>query len=133
MKAPVTFLSVAQVLSIHDRMILEFGGDAAVRDQGLLESAVAMPAAQFGGKYLHDGLPAMAAAYLFHLCKNHAFVDGNKRTALVAAEMFLLLNDLRVPATNQEMERLTLGVADGGISKQQLTDFFRTHVESIAQ
>jgi death-on-curing protein len=89
-----------------------------------------MPAAQFGGKFLHKGLPAMAAAYLFHLCKNHAFVDGNKRTALVATEVFLLLNELRVLATNEELERLTLGVADGSISKGELTEFFQTHVES---
>jgi death-on-curing protein len=129
MTAPVTFLSVEQVLAIHDRMIAEFGGDPAIRDRGLLESAVAMPAAQFGGKYPHKGVPAMAAAYLFHLCKNHPFVDGNKRTALVTAEVFLLLNGWEVLATNDELERLTLGVADGTVAKQELTELLRAHVE----
>ena len=79
------FLTVDHVLTIHRRVIDEFGGDPALRDRGLLESAVMMPAAQFGGGYLHDGIPAMAAGYLFHICKNHSFVDGNKRTALATA------------------------------------------------
>ncbi len=123
-----TFLAVDHVLAIHRRMIEEFGGDAAVRDHGLLESAVMMPAAQFGGKFLHGGIPAMAAAYVFHLCKNHPFADGNKRTALSSAEMFVLLNDMRLAATNKELEELTLGVADGRISKEETLAFFRRHV-----
>src|SRR5207249_5785917 len=86
--APVHFLTVDQVLSIHARVLAEYGGGDGVRDIGLLDSAVAMPAAAFGGQHLHDGIPAMAAAYLFHICKNHAFVDGNKRTGLAAAIQF---------------------------------------------
>ncbi len=121
------FLSVEHVLAIHRRMIDEFGGDPAVLDHGLLESAVMMPAAQFGGKFLHDGIPAMAAAYLFHICKNHAFADGNKRTALAAAEVFVLLNGMRLTATNKELEDLTLRVADGRASKDDATAFLRRH------
>jgi len=116
------------VLAVHRRMIEEFGGDAAVRDHGLLESAVMMPAAQFGGKFLHGGIPAMAAAYVFHLCKNHPFADGSKRTALSSAEMFVLFNDMRLAATNKELEELALGVADGRISKEETLAFFRRHV-----
>jgi death on curing protein len=127
MSDSIIFLSTEEVLTIHDRVIAEFGGEARIRDQGLLESAVAMPAAQFGGEYLHRGVPEKAAAYLFHLCKNHAFVDGNKRTALVAAEMFLLLNDWQLLATNEELERLTLGVAEGTVSKEDAAVFFRNH------
>ncbi len=123
-----TFLTVDQVLAVHRRMIEEFGGEPSVRDPGLLESAVMMPAAQFGGQYLHDGIPAMAAACLFHICKNHAFVDGNKRAALASAEMFVLLNDQRLAATNHELEDLTLGVAESRISKDEATEFFRGHV-----
>jgi death-on-curing protein len=109
-------------------MIEEFGGEPAVRDLGLLESAVMMPAARFGGKFLHDGIPAMAAACLFHICRTHPFVDGNKRTGLASAEMFVLLNELRLAATNAELEELTIGVAAGRISKDDTVAFFRKHV-----
>ncbi len=121
------FLSVEHVLSVHQRMINEFGGDPAVLDRGLLESAVAMPAARFGGRFLHDGIPAMAAAYLFHICKNHAFADGNKRTALASAEVFLVLNGIRINADNKELEDLALGVAASKMTKEQVIAFLRTH------
>jgi len=119
------FLTFSEVLAIHERMIDEFGGDPAVRDEGLLESAVMMPMAQFGGDFLHDGIPAMGAAYLFHICKNHAFTDGNKRTALASAEMFILLNGMRLEATNNELVDLTMGIAEGTISKDEAVEFFR--------
>jgi death on curing protein len=121
------FLTVAQVLAVHRRIIAEFGGDPGVRDMALLESAVAMPAARFGGAFLHDGLPAMAAAYLFHLCKGHPFVDGNKRTALATAEVFLHLNGLRLRVGDAAVEALTVGVADGRVSKEKATEFFGQH------
>ena len=127
MTDPPTFLGVDNVLAIHDRMVREFGGEPSVRDFGLLESAVMMPAARFGGQFLHDGIPAMAAAYLFHLCRNHPFVDGNKRTALAAAEVFILLNGGRLTATDKELEEITLGVADGTVSKDEVVAFFRGH------
>lgn len=127
MKRPPTFLSVEHVQAIHARVTAEFGGEPSLRDRGLLESAVAMPAARFGGEHLHRDLPAMAAAYLFHLCRNHPFVDGNKRTALVAAEVFLELNGYELAATDDELERLTLGLADGSVSKEQAVAFFAEH------
>ena len=117
----IQFLTLKQVLAIHKRMVMEFGGDTSVRDSGLLESAVMMPCARFEGKFLHYGIPAMAAAYLFHICKNHAFVDGNKRTALATAEVFLLLNDMKLTATNEELEKLMIGVAEGSTSKRDVT------------
>jgi death on curing protein len=125
---PVRFLEVDAVLRIHSRMIAEFGGSAEVRDHGLLQSAVHMPQAQFGGKYLHEGLSKMAAAYLYHICCNHPFVDGNKRTALAAAEMFVLINDSRLTATNDELKTITWSVADGTLSKAELIDFFKQHL-----
>ena len=127
MKRGPIFLSVEHVVAIHRRVIEEFGGNPDARDYGLLESAVLMPSARFRGEYLHDGLPAMAAAYLFGICRNHAFVDGNKRTALATAEVFLLLNDTRLKATNRQLETLTVGVADGRLSKDDVTAFFREH------
>jgi len=88
-----------------------------------------MPSAQFDGEYLHDGIAAMGAAYLFHLCKNHPFMDGNKRTALATAEMFVLLNGRELRTTNQQLEELTIGVATGEHSKGHITKFFRDHVK----
>ena len=85
------FLSLENILEIHQIQIGEFGGNPGLRDVGLLRSAAAMPAAQFGGQYLHDDLYEMAAAYLYHLALNHPFVDGNKRVAAMAADIFLLI------------------------------------------
>ena len=127
MSDPIVFLTVDQVLAIHRRMIDEFGGVVDLRDRGLLESAVAMPAARFGGAFLHVTIPAMAAAYLFHLCRNHAFVDGNKWVALAAAETFLLLNEHELQADNDELEKLTMGVAQGAVSKDDVARFFSKH------
>jgi len=128
MSAEPVFLTVEQVIHIHRRGIEQHGGSYELRDHGLLDSAVATPAAQFGGQFLHDGLPAMAAAYLFHLCKNHPFVDGNKRVSVTVAEVFIERNGLRLVATDKQLEALTLGVADGSISKRDATEFFEKHV-----
>jgi len=128
MRGPVVFLSVEQVKLIHSRMITEFGGDARIRDEGLLESAVAMPRGQFGGEYLHGSVSEMGAAYLFHICQNHPFVDGNKRAALATAEVFLLLNEGALKASNKQTEKMVFGVADGSFSKEQVTDFFNKYI-----
>ncbi len=128
MSEPIQFLSVEVVLQVHQRMIKEFGGTAEVRDQGLLQSAVSMAQSQFGGEYLHKGLPAMAAAYLYHICSNHPFVDGNKRTALAAAELFILVNDQLLDTSNDELEEVTMAVAEGKMSKAEVTTFLEHHV-----
>ncbi len=78
------FLSIDDVLALHERQIERYGGGAGIRDLGLLQSAVALASASFDGAWLHASLEEMAAAYLFHLAQNHPFVDGNKRTAAVA-------------------------------------------------
>ena len=128
MSDSISFLTIENVLAIHRRMIAEFGGNAAVHDQGLLESAVMMPAARFSGEYVHEGIPAMAAAYLFHICKNHAFMDGNKRTALASAAIFIELNNRQLIATDDELEGITTGVAEGRLTKDDAIEFFRKHV-----
>ena len=84
------FLTVDEVLEIHSQQIELYGGSEGIRDFAPLESAIATPQATFNGEFLHPDIPAMAAAYLFHLCQNHAFVDGNKRVAANAAITFLL-------------------------------------------
>ena len=121
---PVIFLSVDQVLAIHRRVIQEFGGDSGLRDRGLLESAIAMPQSSFEGEDLHGGLAEKAAAYHYHICANHAFIDGNKRVAVATAEVFLLLNGLELGATDDEVEEITMGLAGGRISKDQVTEFY---------
>jgi death-on-curing protein len=93
----------------------------------LLESAVAMPAATFGGQLVHDSLDEQAAAYLFSLVKNHPFVDGNKRTGLVAMLAFLGLNGRRLVAADDELTDLVLGVAAGRMSKADVAVFVRQH------
>ena len=123
----IQFLTVARLLEIHSRVLHDFGGAGGVRDAGLLDSAVAMPAAMFGGEFLHEGIPAMAAAYLFHICKNHPFADGNKRAALGSAIQFLYLNEFSLTATPDSVEQLTFGVADGSIRKEGVTAFFEQH------
>lgn len=120
---PVRFLSVGNVLSIHADTIAQEGGSAGVRDIGLLESAVAMPQATFEGVYLHPGLAGKAAAYLFHLCRNHAFVDGNKRAAAFSTVLFLALNGMPDDALplESELEHVTLAVARGEMAKADIT------------
>jgi len=125
--APV-FLTVEQVLRLHQRLVERYGGDPGILSLDLLESAVTMPMATFGGHFLHEGLAAMAAAYLFHICKNHPFADGNKRTALAAAELFVLANGKRVRATNRELERLTRRVAAGALPKGEVVRFFEERI-----
>ena len=111
-------------------MISDFGGGHGVRDHGLLQSAVAMPSSRYAGELLHRGIPAMAAAYLFHLCSNHPFIDGNKRTALAVAEVFLRLNDFKLAAKDELVEGLTMGVAAGKVPKEEVVSFFRQHTKT---
>ena len=114
------FLTLDEVLAIQAEQIERHGGTEGLRDSGLLESALAMPAATYGGEFLHSTLFEMAAAYLFHLCNNHPFLDGNKRTALATCLVFLWLNDLDVVADPDEIAELVLGVADGSLGKAQV-------------
>ena len=124
------FLSADQILAIHRRMIDEFGGMGGVRDPGLLHSAISMPAARFEGEYLHPTIPAMAAAYLFHICRNHPFMDGNKRTALAACEVFLIVNGMPLQSDDRRIEDMTTGAASGEISKDEITRFFQKHTSN---
>ena len=121
----VIFLSVDNVMLLHSDTIAMEGGQAGLRDHGLLDSAVAMPRQQFGGVYLHEDLPAMTAAYLFHIAQNHPFFDGNKRTAAMAALAFLRLNDVSRLPEPQKLEMVTRQVAAGKLSKDELTDWMR--------
>ena len=124
----ITFLGIKDVLTLHESLIRRYGGDQGLRDVGLLESAVAVAQAGFGGQYLHEFPAEMAAAYLFHLTRNHAFVDGNKRVGLAAAILFLKLNGVRYRITQEEAYTLTLGVASSALDKGAVVAFFRSHL-----
>jgi death on curing protein len=120
------YLDAEGVLAIHAEVLAAHGGSPGLRDQGLLESAVAAPQASFGGDLLIRDPVEIAAAYLFYLCRNHAFVDGNKRTALAAALVFLqengMLKDPGLPARNADAwEALVLDVASSRIDREETT------------
>ena len=119
------FLTLDEALAIHARQIARYGGALGLRDRGLLESALAMPAATFGGEYLHPSLHEQGAAYLFHLVKNHPFVDGNKRVGLACGLVFLRLNGIRVRATDDDLVDLVMDVATSRRSKADVAVFFR--------
>ncbi len=129
----VVFLTLDEVLALHADQIDRYGGRLGVRALGLLESALAAPAAAFGGGYLHGGLYEMAAAYLFHLVKNHPFVDGNKRIGLMAVLVFLGLNGLRLEADGAALADLVLGVASGRTGKAEVGVFVKHHARAIAR
>lgn len=114
------FLSIEEVLTLHETAIDEHGGSHGIRDPGLLESAVAMARQGFSGEFAHEYPFGMAAAYAFHICKNHPFVDGNKRTALAALYTFLGLNGWRLTATQDAAAEAILRVAAGAMQKEAL-------------
>jgi death-on-curing protein len=128
----VLFLTLDEALAIHAHQIARYGGALGVRDQGLLESALAMPAATFAGESLHPSLPEQAAAYLFHLVKNHPFVDGNKRVGLACSLAFLRLNGIRVRATDDDLVGIVVGVAEGRRSKADVAVFLRERSKPVS-
>lgn len=121
------FLTLEMIEKIHQDSISRYGGSLGVRDQGLLESAIEMPQIGFSGDYIHADIYEMAAAYLFHICKNHPFVDGNKRVAASAAWIFLRMNGYEVNPPEDEFEKLVMEVASGKHDKALIADFFRKY------
>ncbi len=124
---PPVFLSLGEILEIHRDQTERYGGDPAIRDFGLLRSALAMPAAGVDERYLHNDLFEMAAAYLFHLIVNHPSIDGNKRTGAVAALVFLSLNGIEIEADEDSFEELVRSVAQGKTGKTSVAEFLRVH------
>lgn len=125
----IDFVEIKDVLSIHSNQIDLYGGEHGVRDMGLLESAVAQPRAAFGGGFLHADIFGMAAAYMFHIVQNHPFLDGNKRTGLVAALLFLDINDIEIETPEGSLCDLTITVATGNAGKPEIAEFFQTHAQ----
>lgn len=118
-------LTAEIVGEIHNNVIERFGGSEGLRDLALLESAVAAPQASVGGQSPFADLVEVAAAYLFYLCRNHPFIDGNKRTALGACLVFLRLNGVEPPPDSPAWEKLTLAVAASELDRGQTTSRLR--------
>lgn len=116
---------------MHHSLIENYGGIEGLREPGLLDSALAMPPATFNGEFLHADLVAMAAAYLYHIVRNHPFLDGNKRTGAAAAIIFLTLNDWEVEADEDGLVELTLAVAQGAADKQAIAAFFQSRAPPL--
>lgn len=123
------FLTLEEVREIHADQIERYGGSPGIRDISLLQSAIAMPAAGFGEQYLHADLLEMAAAYLFHIVKDHPFVDGNKRVGAASALVFLELNRVDVNLPNDDLIEMVLAVAQDKLGKAAIAEFFRKHAK----
>jgi death-on-curing protein len=119
-------LTVEIVREIHAEAIARFGGSDGVRDMALLESAVAAPQASYGGQSVYADVAEIAAAYLFYLCRNHPFIDGNKRAALGACIVFLRLNGIEPKPDATDWEELTLAVAASVVDRDETTARLRT-------
>lgn len=122
-----TWIDPEVLLAAHDEQLAEHGGAAGIRDRGLFESALARP--RNLTVYGEPDAAALAAAYGFGLAKNHAFVDGNKRTALVALELFLAINGFELTADDRQCVMVMLSVASGAFSESELAEWIRKHVK----
>ncbi len=119
------FLTLEDVLDIHARQIARFGGAEGIRDRGLLESAVAAPQASFGGQLLHSDLFEIAAAYAFHIAENQPFIDGNKRTGLLSAIVFLDINGVSINYPDPRLYNAMIDIAEKKLDKRGLANLFR--------
>lgn len=120
----VKFIGVNQVIKIHDRIINRYGGSHGIRDTNLLESAVAQPKMFVFGSYVHSDIFHMAAAYAFHIIKNHPFVDGNKRTGILSATLFLEKNDYILETNFDSLYTLAIKIACSELTKEEIAHFF---------
>jgi len=123
----IKFLTLSEVLLILEDQIRNYGGKYGVRDINLLSSAIYMPESSFDGKYLHETIPSMAAAYAYHLYQNHPFIDGNKRVALASALVFLEINGYEFSCKDEILYNKIMAVAKGETKKEELIKFFEKY------
>lgn len=119
------------MLGIHRDQIENFGGRSGIRDEGLLDSAVEQPLATFGGKLLHPTVHDQAAAYLFHIVNNHPFIDGNKRVAFAAMDVFLRLNGLRLDLSDEAAHDLVTRAANSEFDKEAIVGILRSNTSAL--
>lgn len=124
----IRFLTLAQVIELHGRVVAQSGGSLGIRDLGALESALAQPAMGFGGRELYPELADKAAALGYALIQNHPFIDGNKRIGHAALEVFLVLNAHELRASIDDAEATILAVASGRTSREEFTAWVRGRV-----
>ncbi len=125
------YLSLGEVIRLHQMLIEESGGATGLRDLGLLDSALAQPRATFGGQDLHPTEIEKAAALCASLVQNHPFFDGNKRVGHAAMATFLMLNGLEIVATTEDQERLILDLAAGTLRRDGLLAWLREHTKNL--
>jgi len=123
----IKFLTLSEVLLILEDQIRNYGGTYGVRDINLLSSAIYMAESGFGGQYLHKTIPSMAAAYAFHICQNHPFIDGNKRAALASSLVFLEINGYEFNCRDEILYKKFMDLAKGEIKKEELIKFYEGH------
>lgn len=127
----IIFLPKEVILFFHEQLIQTYGGTYGIRDEKLLDSALEQPKTTFEGKYLHDTLIKMAAAYGFHLCNNHPFVDGNKRIALVVMDVFLQRNGFEIIASEKETYKMMIKLATRKFNKNQLVEWLEHNTSPL--
>ncbi|MCG8512988.1 MAG: type II toxin-antitoxin system death-on-curing family toxin [Halanaerobiales bacterium] len=126
------FIPKELILYFDHQLSQTYGGTYGIRDEKLLDSALEQAKATYEGNYLHDTLIKMAAAYGYHLCNNHPFVDGNKRIALVAMDVFLQRNGLEIIASEKETYKMMIQLSSGGFSKKDLITWLENNTSLLA-
>lgn len=121
----IIFLTLAEIIDIHHNQIELYGGIEGIRDISLLSSAISIPKSTFDGYFLHDDLFQMAAAYIYHICQNHPFIDGNKRVALVAGLVFLDFNGISIDDPEEKLYPTMMKVASGKGNKDDISVVLR--------
>ncbi|HXK49032.1 MAG TPA: type II toxin-antitoxin system death-on-curing family toxin [Clostridiales bacterium] len=121
----IIFLTLAEIIDIHHDQIELYGGIEGIRDISLLSSAISIPQSTFDGYFLHDDLFEMASAYIYHLCQNHPYVDGNKRVALVTGLIFLDFNGIIIDDPDEKLYPMMMKVASGKINKDGISNILK--------
>ena len=127
----VRFIPDEVVLTIHRDLLHRYGGEAGLRDLHLLKSALAQPKVTVGGKFAHKTVFDKAAAYGFHVCMNHPFVDGNKRVAFALMDVFLQKNGHEIVADEEDAYSMMMALASGKLSKAKLSTWLKEHSSRI--
>ncbi|GAB6162382.1 type II toxin-antitoxin system death-on-curing family toxin [Desulfothermus naphthae] len=125
------YLSLIEILQLHEAIISSFGGARGIRDLKALESAINQPRVTFNEIDLYPDIISKAAALCFFIVKSHPFIDGNKRVGHAAMETFLVLNGYEIKATIDEQEKIIMDLAGGGIKLEEFTNWVRSHIIHI--
>jgi death on curing protein len=125
------YLTISEVLDIHEKLLQQSGGAKGIRDLGALESAISQPFMQFGGNDLYPDLISKASALCFSLVMNHPFIDGNKRVGHAAMEIFLVLNNREIIADVEEQEEVMFNLAAGKLNRDNFSAWLKNHIRKL--